>query len=51
MGKLKAYKQDLAVNQWKKPMNGSTWFNGRFDDEYAKPIMNQQPNRAKGYQF
>lgn len=51
MAKLKAYKQDLAVNQWKKPMNGSTWFNGRFDDEYATPIMDQQPNRAKGYQF
>ena len=51
MGKLKAYKQDLAANQWKKPMNGSTWFNGRFDDEYATPIMDQQPNHAKGYQF
>lgn len=51
MKKLAAYKQDLAANQWKKPMNGSTWFNGRFDDEYATPIMNQQPNRAKGYQF
>ena len=51
MAKLKAYKQDLADNQWKKPMNGSTWFNGRFDDEYATPIMDQQPNRAKGYQF
>lgn len=37
MEKLKAYKQDLAENQWKKPMNGSTWFNGRFDDEYASP--------------
>lgn len=51
MAKLKAYKQDLSANQWKKPMNGSTWFNGRFDDEYATPIMDQQPNRAKGYQF
>lgn len=51
MAKLKAYKQDLAVNAWKKPMNGSTWFNGRFNDEYATPIMDQQPNRAKGYQF
>lgn len=51
MEKLAAYKQDLAANQWKKPMNGSTWFNGRFDDEYATPIMDQQPNRAKGYQF
>ncbi|WP_407567375.1 helix-turn-helix domain-containing protein [Limosilactobacillus fermentum] len=51
MEKLAAYKQDLATNQWKKPMNGSTWFNGRFDDEYATPIMDQQPNRAKGYQF
>lgn len=41
MEKLAAYKQDLAANQWKKPMNGSTWFNGRFDDEYATPA--QQP--------
>ncbi|MEK1438365.1 hypothetical protein HCY76_09955 [Limosilactobacillus fermentum] len=51
MEKLKAYKKDLAENPWKKPMNGSTWFNGRFDDEYATSIMDQQPNRAKGYQF
>lgn len=41
MEKLEAYKQDLAANQWKKPMNGSTWFNGRFDDEYVTPA--QQP--------
>ena len=35
MKKLVAYKQDLAANKWKNPMNGSTWFNGRFDDEYT----------------
>ena len=51
MAKLKAYKQDLAVNAWKKPMNGSTWFNGRFNDEYTVPDMNQPPIRDKGYQF
>lgn len=39
MKKLAAYKQDLAANQWKKPMNGSTWFNGRFDDEYSTPAQ------------
>lgn len=39
MEKLAAYKQDLAANQWKKPMNGSTWFNGRFDDEYSTPTQ------------
>lgn len=39
MERLAAYKQDLAANQWKKPMNGSTWFNGRFDDEYTTPAQ------------
>ena len=31
--RLKAYMTDLQQNSWKHPMNGSTWFNGRFDDE------------------
>lgn len=31
--RLKIYMVDLQKNSWKHPMNGSTWFNGRFDDE------------------
>lgn len=26
------YKDDLRINDWKKPMNGSTFFNGRYED-------------------
>lgn len=33
--KLNEYKDYLAANQWLHPMNGSTWFNGRFDDDYS----------------
>lgn len=33
--KLNEYKTYLAANQWLHPMNGSTWFNGRFDDDYS----------------
>lgn len=37
--RLKVYMTDLQQNSWKHPMNGSTWFNGRFDDEIdSKPI-------------
>lgn len=32
---LKLYKQYISQNKdWYRPMDGSTWFNGRFDDEY-----------------
>lgn len=32
---LELYKQYIAQNKdWYRPMDGSTWFNGRFDDEY-----------------
>ena len=31
--KLNEYKAYLSANQWLHPMNGSTWFNGRFDDD------------------
>lgn len=33
--KLNEYKAYLSANQWLHPMNGSTWFNGRFDDDYS----------------
>lgn len=35
--RLGMYQQDLAANPWKAPMNGATWFNGRFDDDYQVP--------------
>lgn len=47
--KLNEYKAYLAANQWLHPMNGSTWFNGRFDDDYStansqgyKPLLQPQ---------
>lgn len=41
--KLNECKAYLAANQWLHPMNGSTWFNGRFDDDYST-------NNSQGYQ-
>ncbi|WP_285110050.1 hypothetical protein [Pediococcus sp. AC40] len=46
--RLALYKQDLAINTWKRPMNGSTWFNGRFDDEYQ---TRQQSNAQRGSSY
>lgn len=46
--RLALYKQDLAINTWKRPMNGSTWFNGRFDDEYQ---TQQQTNAQRGSSY
>lgn len=46
--RLALYKQDLAINTWKRPMNGSTWFNGRFDDEYQ---TQQQSNAQRGSSY
>ena len=52
--KLNEYKAYLAANQWLHPMNGSTWFNGRFDDDYStansqgyQPL--QQPQGDGGF--
>ena len=52
--KLNEYKDYLAANQWLHPMNGSTWFNGRFDDDYStansqgyQPL--QQPQNDGGF--
>lgn len=42
--KLAEYKKHLAANPWKSPMNGSTWFNGRFNDNYLT-------NNSQGYQY
>lgn len=41
MNKLAMYKKHLALNSWKKPMNGSTWFNGRFDDELDMSVQSK----------
>lgn len=41
--KLNEYKAYLSANQWLHPMNGSTWFNGRFDDDYSA-------NNSQSYQ-
>lgn len=43
--RLKIYMTDLQQNSWKHPMNGSTWFNGRFDDELE--IENITPVKHK----
>lgn len=48
LNRLALYKQDLAINTWKRPMNGSTWFNGRFDDEYQ---TQQQTNAQRGSSY
>lgn len=48
LNRLALYKQDLAINTWKRPMNGSTWFNGRFDDEYQ---TQQQSNAQRGSSY
>ena len=33
--KLNEYKAYLSANQWLTPMYGTTWFNGRFDEDYS----------------
>lgn len=47
--KLNEYKAYLSANQWLHPMNGSTWFNGRFDDDYSTANSQdyQQPQQPQ----
>lgn len=49
--KLNEYKAYLSANQWLHPMNGSTWFNGRFDDDYSanNGQSYQQPQKDGGF--
>lgn len=48
--RLRLYQQDLSANPWKSPMNGATWFNGRFDDDYQVPIMgNAEPQSREDW--
>ncbi|ODP93293.1 hypothetical protein [Levilactobacillus brevis] len=45
---LKLYKQYIAQNKdWYRPMDGSTWFNGRFDDEYQ--VSTEQKHEGREY--
>lgn len=45
---LKLYKQYIAQNKdWYRPMDGSTWFNGRFDDEYQ--VSTEQKHEGRKY--
>ncbi|NMV49369.1 replication protein, partial [Lactobacillus reuteri] len=47
--RLKAYMTDLQQNSWKHPMNGSTWFNGRFDDELTTESIANKPRKKRIY--
>lgn len=43
---LKLYKQYIAKNKaWYHPMDGSKWFNGRFDDEYQASTEQKHEGR------
>lgn len=43
---LKLYKQYIAQNKkWYHPMDGSKWFNGRFDDEYQESTEQKHEGR------
>jgi hypothetical protein len=45
---LKLYKQYISQNKdWYRPMDGSTWFNGRFDDEYQ--VSTEQKHEGREY--
>lgn len=45
---LKLYKQYISKNKdWYRPMDGSTWFNGRFDDEYQ--VSTEQKHEGREY--
>ncbi len=35
------YKQELEINTWKQPMNGSTFFNGRYVDYLAENYVKE----------
>lgn len=44
--RLVEYKKYIQQRSWYHPMNGSTWFNGRFDDDYSEgESENYQPTK------
>lgn len=45
LNKYLAYCQQNS--SWYHPMNGSTWFNGRFDDDYSKEIHEKATAQGK----
>lgn len=47
--KLNEYKAYLSANQWLTPMYGTTWFNGRFDEDYSvnNGQSHQQPQQSQ----
>lgn len=49
--RLQLYKGNLAANPWKHPMNGSTWFNGRFEDDYSVGVSPQGGESYGGINF
>lgn len=42
--RLIAYKKYIQRTSWYHPMNGSTWFNGRFDDEWSTDNADVKPS-------
>ena len=40
------YKQDLEVNIWKQPLNGSTFFNGRYEDYLKENYVVEEGNNG-----
>lgn len=49
--KLQAYKAYLAApqNSWRRPQDGSTWFNGGFEDDWSLPPQQQLPLGRNDY--
>ena len=43
--RLKKYLTYCQQNSWYHPMNGSTWFNGRFDDELITEDVANKPKK------
>ena len=43
--RLKKYLTYCQQNSWYHPMNGSTWFNGRFDDELITENVSNKPKK------
>ncbi len=42
------YKKDLQANTWKQAMNGSTFFNGRYED-YFETVQQEEPDMISIY--
>lgn len=43
------YKQDLKINTWKQAMNGSTFFNGRYEDYFEINQVSEEPEAISMY--